>query len=176
MEQFYIYIYRDPSRNNEPIYVGKGKGQRAYAHLKRTDKHQFVHRLQKMKRNGVEPHIEIINAIDEDHAYFMEECVVDVVGRKDLGKGTLLNLSDGGAGGSSGCVPGLETRQKLSRIHKGKITSRETKSRISITLKGVPKPRVTCPHCGKEGGASGLMMWHHFDNCKQAPKKGAEAP
>lgn len=28
-----------------------------------------------------------------------------------------------------------------------------------------PKPRATCPHCGKEGG-SNLMKRYHFDNCK----------
>lgn len=27
-----------------------------------------------------------------------------------------------------------------------------------------PKPRATCPHCGKEGG-SNLMKRYHFDNC-----------
>lgn len=25
MKQFYVYVYRDPSRGDEPIYVGKGR-------------------------------------------------------------------------------------------------------------------------------------------------------
>lgn len=102
MREFYVYVYRDPSRQNEAIYVGKGKAGRAYKHLTRKDMHPFTQRLQLMKREGVEPHIEIINAIDEGHAYFMEECCIQVLGRKDLGKGTLLNLNDGGKGGQSG--------------------------------------------------------------------------
>lgn len=32
-KQYYTYIYYDPSRNNEPIYVGKGYDKRAWDHL-----------------------------------------------------------------------------------------------------------------------------------------------
>ena len=170
MTQFFTYIFRDPSRNSEAIYVGKGCGPRPQRHFNRTDKHPFTQRLQLMKANGVEPHIEIINAIDEDHAYFMEECCIQVLGRKDLGKGALLNLNDGGKGGMSN--PSAETRRRMSDGNKGENhpnfgmpRSDETKNRQSEALKGVPKPRVTCPHCGTEGGA-GVMSRYHFDKCK----------
>lgn len=120
MTQFYTYIYRDPSRLNskgfpEEIYVGKGFDERAYTHLARKDKHEFVHRLQKMKRLGIAPSIEIINAIDEDHAFFLEKCLIAVIGRKDLGKGPLLNLTDGGEG-ASGCVYSEDYKQKQRQI------------------------------------------------------------
>jgi len=97
---FYTYIYYDPSRENEPIYVGKGNKNRAYQHLKRIDRHPFVQRLQSMQKNNVKPVIKIINALDESHAFLLEECLIDILGRKDLGKGTLLNLTDGGEGPS----------------------------------------------------------------------------
>ena len=32
-------------------------------------------------------------------------------------------------------------------------------------MKGVNQQKITCPHCGKNGGIS-LMKRHHFDNCK----------
>ncbi len=96
--KFYAYIYRDPSRNNESIYAGKGKNGRAWSHLKSKKKHPFIQRLQFMKKNNIEPSIEIIDALDESHAFFMEECLIEIIGRKDLGKGTLLNLTDGGEG------------------------------------------------------------------------------
>lgn len=32
-------------------------------------------------------------------------------------------------------------------------------------LRGVPKPKLTCPHCGKEGGKP-QMIQYHFDKCK----------
>jgi hypothetical protein len=28
-----------------------------------------------------------------------------------------------------------------------------------------PKSKITCPHCGKEGGSNAMTRWH-FDNCK----------
>ena len=156
MTQFYTYIYRDPSRLNakgfpEEIYVGKGFDNRAYVHLARKDKHEFVYRLQKLKRLGIAPSIEIINALDEDHALFMEVCLIDVIGRKDLGKGPLLNLTDGGEGVSgltitpevrakhrqnnldrlADPVKGPEWRQKISDGGKRWERTDETKAKMS---------------------------------------------
>jgi ssDNA-binding Zn-finger/Zn-ribbon topoisomerase 1 len=31
-----------------------------------------------------------------------------------------------------------------------------------------PKPKCTCPHCGKVGGVN-VMQRHHFENCKLSP-------
>jgi hypothetical protein len=49
---------------------------------------------------------------------------------------------------------------------KGKKHSEATKQKMSESLKGKPKPKITCPHCGKEGGIN-LMPRYHFDNCKK---------
>jgi len=38
----------------------------------------------------------------------------------------------------------------------------------SATIKGIPKPKLTCPHCGLTGGTP-QMKRYHFDNCKQKP-------
>lgn len=35
-----------------------------------------------------------------------------------------------------------------------------------LNLRGVPKPKVICPHCGKEGGRPQMIQFH-FDKCKQ---------
>lgn len=97
LEVFYTYLYRDPSRGNEMIYVGKGQKRRAWKHLSRTDRHPFTQRLQKMKRNGVTPLIEFLcKDVDEELALLCEVEAIDLYGRKDLGKGPLLNLTDGG--------------------------------------------------------------------------------
>lgn len=48
-----------------------------------------------------------------------------------------------------------ETKKRISESHKGKIS----------TLKGIPRKKVICPYCRKEGG-EGLMHRWHFDNCK----------
>jgi hypothetical protein len=176
MPQFYVYVYRDPSRKNEPIYVGKGTGRRARRHLKRADMHPFTQRLQLMKREGVEPHIEIINCNNEEVAFAAEVLSIRVLGRKDLGKGSLLNLSDGGEGGPSGCIRSAETRQKMSDAKKGgnnhmygkpahnrgKSHTVETRKKQSDAKKGKVRPKAICPHCGK---LSSPGRWH-FDNCK----------
>ena len=47
--------------------------------------------------------------------------------------------------------------------------SEDHKAKISQALKGKPKPIITCPHCGKSGGAGPMKLWH-FDNCKVKDK------
>lgn len=118
--KFYTYIYRDPSRNNEPIYVGKGSRRRAYSHLKKSNRHPFIQRLQKMKNNNISPTIEIINALDESHSFFLEECLIEIYGRKDLGKGTLLNLTNGGEG-VSGFKHSQDHKDFTSRLGKENV-------------------------------------------------------
>lgn len=175
MSVFYTYIYRDPSRNMEPFYVGKGSKIRALGHHRRTDKHPFVQRLQKMKRESVQPDIELIQALDEEHAYFMERCLIDVLGRKNLDKGPLLNLCDGGRGpvgmqlseetkrkigdASKGRVVSEETRQKTRRSMLGKPQSPEKGAKISASKKGVKFSKAHCAaiaEARKRSGAKGM--------------------
>ena len=113
---FYAYIYHD---GETPIYVGKGKNERAYSHLKGAKNPVLKNKLAKMKREGRYPQIELIPALDEDHAFFLEACLIEVIGRKDLGLGTLLNLTDGGEG-STGAIRSAETRAKLAATKLGK--------------------------------------------------------
>ena len=46
-----------------------------------------------------------------------------------------------------------------------KPKSEEHKQKMSEAQKGVAKPKVVCPHCGKEGGKP-IMKRYHFENCK----------
>jgi len=138
-EKYYTYIYRDPSRLNnknlpEEIYVGKGKDLRAWDHINYPSKkkHSFPHRLAFMKRNGIDPLIEIISALDESHAFLMEMCLIEVIGRKDLGKGSLLNLTNGGEG-MSGNIRSPETRAKIGRANIGKDRTHTKKAKLKIS-------------------------------------------
>ena len=126
---FYTYIYYDPSRNNEPIYVGKGGTDRAWVHLRKKYKHPFIQRLQFMKRNGITPIIGIYAGLDEELAYLLEQELIAKFGRKDLGLGSLLNLTDGGEG-VSGC-----------KSNKGVKKSDIARKRMSIAKKGKPNGR-----------------------------------
>lgn len=87
-----------------------------------------------------------------------------------------------------------ETRNKISESNKGKKITEEHREIMSNTHLGIPKSdehkkklsevnigkvqkQIICPHCGKEGGNSGMQQWH-FDNCKNNPNynKYADLP
>ena len=144
MRQYYTYVYFDSSRNLEPIYVGKGYGKRAYKHLLRKDKHPFTQRLQKMAENGIEPQIEIINCSDEEFALFLEEEIIALVGRKDLCKGPLLNLTDGGEGNTNS-IRTEEFKENLRRIHKGKCPANLHSEEALLKAKETRKKNGTLP-------------------------------
>jgi hypothetical protein len=69
-----------------------------------------------------------------------------------------------------------ESKRKQSEARKGKYMgekspnygkkfSEETKRKMSEARKGKPKPKTTCPHCGKEGSISNMKRYH-FENCR----------
>ena len=150
-KSFYAYVYRDPI-TNIPFYVGKGNKKRAYVHLSRTDNNLLPNKLRKMKRMGIIPDIEIIPALDEQHAFFLEECLISVFGRMNIDTGSLLNLTDGGEGVSgrivseadrkrhSQAITGkrhtVETKQKMSEAHKLLVKTDTHKQNISLAKKG----------------------------------------
>ena len=116
----YAYIFRD--RNGTPYYVGKGTGNRS----DRLNTRNWLVR-KKIKEDGP-PAVEIIEALNEDHAKFLETCLIAVIGRADLGKGPLLNLTDGGDGRST-----WSKEQKAAHSMKisGQKRSQEVRQRMS---------------------------------------------
>ena len=58
-----------------------------------------------------------------------------------------------------------EFRETCRQRQLGIKLSEETKKKQSEALKGKPKEKIECPHCGKIGGVP-QMKQHHFDNCK----------
>lgn len=62
-----------------------------------------------------------------------------------------------------------ENRLAISAARKAQTglqkRSVETKEKMSAWQKGITKPKVQCPHCGKEMSQMNLSRWHG-DNCK----------
>lgn len=56
-----------------------------------------------------------------------------------------------------------ETRAKMSVAMRNRKFSDETRAKMCIAQQSIPK--VTCPHCNKQGGVQSMYRWH-FDNCK----------
>ncbi len=130
MNDFYVYIYRDPRKNNEPIYVGKGKGDRSHYHLRYKYKSNPI--LQN-KLKKIIPIVEIYrNNLSEAQAFKIEKELIQKYGRYDLGEGTLCNLTDGGEG-VAGLVQTEEHRRKNGLANMGTYEERygkETAERL----------------------------------------------
>ena len=186
MNTYYVYAY---IRNNgTPYYIGKGKGNRAWADHGR---------IKLPSKNRI---IILESNLTDLGACAIERRLIRWHGKKIEG-GILLNISDGGNGGS--VFLSEESRKKLSDSKKGKsypklteaniksgfvrkglslpdevklkisdklknrIFSDDHKNKLSEAQLGKPHPvkSVTCPHCQKTGNP-GAMSRFHFDKCK----------
>ena len=118
---FYVYIYKNPLKNNDPFYVGKGKGDRFLYHLKEK-KSVNPHKsntIKQIRTQGLEPIIEIyINNLIENDAFEVEKNLIKFFGRRNIKTGGLTNLTDGGEG-VSGVIWSNEHRQIQAKRMKG---------------------------------------------------------
>lgn len=65
-------------------------------------------------------------------------------------------------------IPYWKSVQNIKLAHdaiRGKSKTKEHKRKLSEAEKGITKPKIECPHCGKQGGKPIMNRWH-FDNCK----------
>lgn len=122
---------------NEVFYVGIGKTEkRAYRKDNRT---QYWKRI--VEKVGYTVNI-IYKDIEHQEAKKIEILLIEKYGRKDLGTGNLVNLTDGGEG-TLGSIKSEETKQKMSEKQKGeknhffgKTHLEEAKQKISEASKG----------------------------------------
>lgn len=122
---YYTYAYL--REDGTPYYIGKGRGKRAFNKSGRNISMPPRERIIFLKKG-----------LTEEEAFKHEIYMIAVLGRKDLGTGILYNFTDGGEG-TSGWVPSIETKEKISDGIKGKNIkpkSQEHKQKISASLKG----------------------------------------
>jgi hypothetical protein len=114
----YVYVYIDP-RNGKPFYVGKGAGNRLFAHLKDKSDIEKVARIAEIRRNGKEPRIEILRyGLSDSEAHLVEAASIDLIG-----KANLTNLKSGEHKGSFGRITSqrvitMLTAKKVKVQHK----------------------------------------------------------
>ncbi|GEM_PF-2758863 len=78
------YIYLDPD-TNDIFYVGKGKGNRVFSHLKDTpdSKSKINEKIREIRNKNKEPQIEILlHGIDDEYlAKKVEAAVIDLLNK-----------------------------------------------------------------------------------------------
>ncbi len=128
--KFYVYVYSDPA-DDTPFYVGMGRGNRKFAHLREAKNNpepiQGQHKLNKIRKMIREGRAPVITTVyetdDRDNALEFECSLIASIGRQDMGTGTLTNATDGGEGVSG---ISIEHRKILSERMKGKTPARNT--------------------------------------------------
>lgn len=151
--QFYAYLILDPRHQGTfiyddgklqldylPIYGGKGCNDRCNDHLREAKNTSTntpkLNKLRKILKEGHEPIIiKTIEDVDGETAFDKEKELIWVIGRADLGMGSLTNLTWGGDGAS------------------GRIMSDEEKKLRSQLLTGIKKPPRTEEHSKNLGNA-----------------------
>ncbi len=76
----YVYLYIDP-RTGKPFYIGKGKNNRCFAHLKASKDSKKVAMLDELRQLGLNPQIEILKfGLTEEQALLVEATAIDLIG------------------------------------------------------------------------------------------------
>lgn len=127
------YLYRHIRKDKDEVfYIGIGSDD----NYKRSKNKVKRNKYWKSIIQETEYYIEIIfYNISWEEACKKEKEFIALYGRKDLGLGTLANLTDGGDGRYKS-KHSDETKNKLRLINLGKKVSQETKEKIGIASKG----------------------------------------
>lgn len=162
IDKFYVYIYYDP-RTDEPFYVGKGVNNRWQPKLRHSRQNPYLRN--KLRKIGVENIIVkfALKNVCEECALYCEIDLIAVIGRKDQGKGPLVNMTDGGDGWS-GNSPTVETREKISKALVGRplgyVRTEETRRKLSKANKGHRPSEETKRKISKNNARKGKPAWN----------------
>lgn len=113
MTEFCTYLYKDPKANVSP-YVGKGVSARPARHFHPRTDTQLSRMLKKRVREGFSISPVILAAASDDDACEMEMLLIELIGREDLGKGTLFNKTNGGEGAAGRIVTSEEKTKRVA--------------------------------------------------------------
>lgn len=168
---FYVYAYL--REDSSPYYIGKGEKLRAWKPHRRRNGADLV------PKDSARIVI-LYHSLTELWSILLERRLIRWYGRKDLGTGILVNLTDGGEG-VSGRKASNRQKERISNSNKGRRPCEETirlailGRKKALTGKERPewvkaklrkqKPQTQCPHCNTVGGVSAMHRWH-FSNCK----------
>jgi hypothetical protein len=122
-----VYQHRR-SDTNEVFYIGIGKTKNRAYKLNNRNKY-WIHIADKV---GWDVDI-LFEGVTWEDACIIEKGLISDIGRKDLGLGPLVNMTDGGDGQLN---PNKETRTKISKAHKGRKFTEDHINNLSKARKG----------------------------------------
>ena len=93
-EIYYVYMHYRPN-DTIPFNVGKGTGRRAYI---KDSRNRWWHNIVN-KHGGFDVKFAATDMSEED-SFWLEEHLIKTIGRRDLGTGPLVNMTNGGEGAS----------------------------------------------------------------------------
>lgn len=164
----YIYFHFRGD-TDEIFYVGKGYKNRAYSNQGRN-------KYWKNIVNKVGYRIEIIDKdISVNEAKIREIFYIAKFGRKDLNKGPLVNMTDGGEG-AFGREFSEETRKRMSEKKKGKISSFKGKHFSEESLLKIKESAKTRFNPARSDEAKKNMSIAQLGNTNGKGNKGRVAP
>lgn len=108
---------------NEVFYIGIGVKRRPYT---KSGRSAFWKKVVTKTDYQVEV---IIENISWEDACNLEKSLISSYGRKNLNKGTLVNLTDGGEG-SVGYIMSEENKLKVGLFHKDRKRTEETRAKM----------------------------------------------
>lgn len=120
----YVYVYTDP-RNGLPFYIGKGQGNRVFAHLDDPAETEKTAIIAAIRKSGLEPKIDILRyGLTEAEAKLVEAAAIDLVG--------LANLTNRVAGQHGTSMGKIDSQEVITMLTARPVEVRHRAILISI--------------------------------------------
>jgi len=162
-KKYYIYVFLDDTKSGkfiyedlefdyEPFYIGKGSDDRIINSMctKGVFKSSKIKSIKEKGGNVIR--FKLFENLENLEALEIEKQLISKIGRRDLNKGPLTNLTDGGDGRLTS-PHSKETKLKISKTKKSQnlhnAHTEETKEKLKEINKGENNPMFGKPHTEK---------------------------